>query len=217
MLLAVWLFAAQHWYKQHAQGFRPRVCAIVVVRAAEPHRCKFDAKQGCLLLGQIYDAACSEVEKHLQANKPNCSSGRADTNMGQPENGQAPAELAADEPAADETEQEDESVAAADAIDQVVARAIMDRESLSTSEPTKAVMTYLQQLQASEYQPRSQNNAGRSKPIELFHGKPEQCGKDAKDWLSSVEIYLDFVNEKRPVVTYLRGDAQSWWTQFGKV
>jgi hypothetical protein len=27
------------------------------------------------------------------------------------------------------------------------------------------------------------SNAGRSKPIELFHGKPEQCGKDAKDWL----------------------------------
>jgi len=30
---------------------------------------------------------------------------------------------------------------------------------------------------------------------------------------------LILVSEKRPVpivVTYLRGDAQSWWTQFGK-
>ena len=53
----------------------------------------------------------------------------------------------------------------------------------------------------------------------LFHGKPEQCGKNAKDWLSSVKIYLESVSEQRPVlivVTYLRGDAQSWSTQFGK-
>ncbi len=53
----------------------------------------------------------------------------------------------------------------------------------------------------------------------LFHGKPEQCGKNVKDWLSSVKIYLESVSEQRPVlivVTYLRGDAQSWSTQFGK-
>ncbi|DBA87517.1 TPA: hypothetical protein ACH3X1_004546 [Trebouxia sp. C0004] len=48
-----------------------------------------------------------------------------------------------------------------------------------------------QSRQASDYQPRNLNNAGRLKPIELFHGKPDQCGKDAKDWLSTMEIYLD--------------------------
>ncbi|DBA74227.1 TPA: hypothetical protein ACH3X1_011017 [Trebouxia sp. C0004] len=90
---------------------------------------------------------------------------------------------------------------------------------MSSSERTKAVIDYLRSRQASDYQPRGQNNAGRSKPIDLFHGKPEQCGKDAKDWLSTVEICLDSVSGKKPVpivVTYLRGDAQSWWTQFGK-
>ncbi|DBB01250.1 TPA: M-phase phosphoprotein 8 [Trebouxia sp. C0004] len=133
---------------------------------------------------QIDDA----VEKHLQANKPNQSTGRADTSMDHAEYGREPAA---------EIEKEDDFVAAANARDTVVVKST----PMSQSERTKA------------------NNAGRSKPIELFHGKPEQCGKDAKDWLSTVEIYLDSVNEKRPVpivVTYLRGDAQSWWTQFGK-
>ena len=95
----------------------------------------------------------------------------------------------------------------------------MDTQSLSSTQHTKAVMAYYQSRQGSDYQPRSQNNAGRPKPIELFHGKPERCGKDAKDWLATVEIYLDSMSEKRPVpivVNYLRGDAQSWWTQFGK-
>ncbi|DBA81923.1 TPA: hypothetical protein ACH3X1_007636 [Trebouxia sp. C0004] len=154
---------------------------------------------------QIDDA----VEKHLQANKPNQSTGRADTSMDHAEDGREPAV---------EIEKEDDFVAGADARDTVVVNAIMS-PPMSQSERTKAMMNYLQSRQASDYQPRSQNNAGRSKPIELFHGKPEQCGKDAKDWLSTVEIYLDSVNEKRPVpivVTYLRGDAQSWWTQFGK-
>ena len=157
---------------------------------------------------QIDDA----VEKHLQANKPNQSTGHADTSMDHAEDGQEPAEPAA------EIEKEDDSVAAADARNTMVVNAIMSTP-MSQSERTKAVMDYLQSRQASDYQPCSQNNAGRSKPIELFHGKPEQCGKDAKDWLSTVEIYLDYVNAKRPVpivVTYLRGDAQSWWTHFGK-
>ena len=54
-----------------------------------------------------------------------------------PEDGQEFAELAADKPAADETEKEDELVAAANVIDQVVVRAIMDRESISTDERTR--------------------------------------------------------------------------------
>ena len=53
---------------------------------------------------QVDDA----VEKHLQANKPNHSTSRADTNMDQPENGQEPTEISADKLAADETEKEDE-------------------------------------------------------------------------------------------------------------
>ena len=63
-------------------------------------------------------------------------------------------------------------VTAANAIDQVVVRFIMDRGSMSISGHAKAVITYLQSHQASEYQPRTQNTAGQSKPIELFHGKP---------------------------------------------
>ena len=57
---------------------------------------------------------------------PGLPSSAEDTNMDAPDDGQEPAELAADKPAADESEKEDELVAAANAIDQVVVRAIMD-------------------------------------------------------------------------------------------
>ncbi len=70
---------------------------------------------------------------------------------------------------------------------------------------------------ASDSQPR--RAVGRSKPIESFYGKPSEMGRDAKDWLSSVEIYLDSVVEKEPVrlvATHLRGDALTWWIQGGK-
>ena len=75
---------------------------------------------------------------------------------------------------------------------------------------------YLQSCKAIDHQTRDHHNAGRSKPIELLHGKPGQCGKDAKVWRSPGDLYLDSVNEKRPVlivVTYLRGDTQTWWFQ----
>ena len=103
-------------------------------------------------------------------------------------------------------------------MDEVIVKVIIGTQSLRSTQRTKAVVAYYQSRQASNYQPHSRN-AGRSKPIVLFHGKPEQCGKDAKDWLSSVKIYLESVSEQRPVlivVTYLRGDVQSWWTQFCK-
>ncbi|DBA66551.1 TPA: hypothetical protein ACH3X2_002287 [Trebouxia sp. C0005] len=150
------------------------------------------------------------VEKHIPANKPNPAAGRADAEMDAPEDG-----LATDETAADEAVKQDEP----DAMDRMVVGALMERAATSTDDKVKSVLAYMASRQASDYHPRSHNNVGRSKPIELFHGKPEQCGKDAKDWLFTVEIYLDSVNEKKPVpivVTYLRGDAQSWWTQFGK-
>ncbi len=67
------------------------------------------------------------------------------------ENGQEPAE-----PAADENEKEDDRVAAAKATAEVIIRAIMDTESMSSTQRTKAVMAYLQSRQASDYQPRSQ-------------------------------------------------------------
>ncbi|DBA66560.1 TPA: hypothetical protein ACH3X2_002276 [Trebouxia sp. C0005] len=147
------------------------------------------------------------VEKHIPANKPNPAAGRADAEMDAPEDG-----LATDETAADEAVKQDEP----DAMDRMVVSALMERAATSTDDKVKSVLAYMASRQASDYHPRSHNNAGRSKPIELFHGKPEQCGKDAKDWLFTVEIYLDSVNEKKPVpivVTYLRGDAQSWWTK----
>ena len=62
---------------------------------------------------------------------------------------------------------------------------------------------------------RSSIDAGRSKNIDLFAGKPEQLG----DWLSSAEVYLDSVESERPmpkIATYLRGDAQEWWKTQGK-
>ena len=34
----------------------------------------------------------------------------------------------------------------------------------------------------------SSHDAGRSKNIDMFAGKPEQLGKQARDWLSSVEL-----------------------------
>ena len=46
---------------------------------------------------------------------------------------------------------------------------------------------------------RNSNDAGRSKNIDLFAGKPEQLGKQTRDWLSSVEVYLDSVESERPV------------------
>ncbi|DBA81921.1 TPA: hypothetical protein ACH3X1_007634 [Trebouxia sp. C0004] len=178
----------------------------------------FDILRRMALIQQEVDKrtlmACMNLEmttaiEQKEKDQPAALSGGEDTSMDHAEDGQEPAA---------EIEKEDDFVAAANARDAVVVNAIMS-PPMSQSERTKAMMDYLQSRQASDYQPRSQNNAGRSKPIELFHGKPEQCGKDAKDWLSTVEIYLDSVNEKRPVpivVTYLRGDAQSWWTQFGK-
>ncbi|DBA69436.1 TPA: hypothetical protein ACH3X2_012846 [Trebouxia sp. C0005] len=162
----------------------------------------------------VLTAWLAAKEKHMQANKPNPSAGRADTEMDAPED-----DFADDEMAAGEAAKNDEPVAAADAIDRMVVSALLEKASTSTDDKVKEVMAYMASRQASDHQPRSHNNAGRSKPIELFHGKPEQCGKDAKDWLSTVEIYLDSVTEKKPVsivVTYLRGDAQSWWTEFGK-
>ncbi|DBB07229.1 TPA: hypothetical protein ACH3X1_011793 [Trebouxia sp. C0004] len=141
---------------------------------------------------QIDDA----VERHLLANKPNNSTGRANK-----ERSEGPVE-----PAAGETEKEDDGVAVVGATDEVIVRAIMNTESMSASQRTKAVITYLQSRQANDYQPRSQDNAGRPKPIELIHGKPEPSGKEAKDWVSTVEIYLDSVNEKRPVPVWQRTD-----------
>ncbi|DBA66617.1 TPA: hypothetical protein ACH3X2_002225 [Trebouxia sp. C0005] len=146
--------------------------------------------------------------------QPAALPGAEDTEMDAPED-----DFADDEMAAGEAAKNDEPVAAADAIDRMVVSALLEKASTSTDDKVKEVMAYMASRQASDHQPRSHNNAGRSKPIELFHGKPEQCGKDAKDWLSTVEIYLDSVTEKKPVsivVTYLRGDAQSWWTEFGK-
>ena len=66
---------------------------------------------------------------------------------------------------------------------------------------------------------RSSIDAGRSKNTDLFAGKPEHLGKQARDWLSSVEVYLDSVESERPVpkiATYFRGDAQEWWKTQGK-
>lgn len=90
--------------------------------------------RSCVLLAQQLEPNDHEL--------PNQSIGCADTNMDQPEDGQESAELAADSPVADETEKEDESLAAANAIDQVVVRAIVDRESTSTAERPE-VMTAL--------------------------------------------------------------------------
>ncbi|DBA88749.1 TPA: hypothetical protein ACH3X1_004168 [Trebouxia sp. C0004] len=89
------------------------------------------------------NAANDAVEKHLQANKPNQPTGRADTTMDQPENGQAPAEPA------DETEKADDSVATANARDAVIVNAIMN-SPMNSSERTKAVMDYPQSRQASD-------------------------------------------------------------------
>ena len=69
-------------------------------------------------------------EKQVQKQIDDAVEKRADTTMDQFENGQEPAELAADKPAADETEKEDELVAAANVMNQVVVRAMMDGESM---------------------------------------------------------------------------------------
>ena len=98
-------------------------------------------------------------------------------------------------------------------------------ETLATAlkdEPVKLaglLVEYHNKLNSKASGFKSRDDAGRSRTIDLFAGKPEQLGKEARDWLHTVEVYLDSVDCKRPVpkiATYLRGDAQTWWNTVGK-
>ena len=106
----------------------------------------------------------------------------------------------------------------------LVLEAIQEKYKNDPGQLVKAVRQYTMSgmSKASTVKTRvdaGRNEAGRSKNIDCFAGKPDQLGKGARDWLSSVEVYLDSVDTDCPVpkiATYLRGDAQEWWRTQGK-
>ncbi len=59
---------------------------------------------------------------------------------------------------------------------------------------------------------------GGESPAE-FHGKVEQLGQFAIDWLYQAQLWVQaegFVRPLAKVVTYLKGDALAWWRDAGK-
>ena len=80
----------------------------------------------------------------------------------------------------------------------LVLEAIQEQYKNDPGQVVKAVRQYTMSgmSKASTVKTRvdaGRNEADRSKNIDCFAGKPAQLGKGARDWLSSVEVYLDSV------------------------
>ena len=127
--------------QKHGQGPNRTVemlYAIVSRLAAIRNKVDRETRKTCMEVNML---KVFSLERDRKAALPDGE----DTTMAGSEKDQHPENGSGDvpaEPAADENEKEDEGVAAIKVMDEVIVRAIIDTESLSSTQHTKAVMAY---------------------------------------------------------------------------